>query len=225
MVLNVILRKLKTWNRYLADEKLDLLHEFEEAIKLFERYVIWVTNEDESTEYEEYGDRLKIKAKGMKTEFAKTIASHIENRILMRLNGSTDKEKDRKELKTECETSFVSPARIKLSEIYFNEGKYEECAELLAPFCDMWLESGERSIDLWRVISKFVSKNEFIGAWEDIVDEDIQEYFNEVFQGVTCELDIDINTILQSDTNCICDNCDLCIINLMLKIGEHLMAD
>ena len=143
----------------------------------------------------------------------------------MRLNGSTDKEKDRKELITECETSFVSPARIKLSEIYFNEGKYEECAELLAPFCDMWLESGERSIDLWRVISKFVSKNEFIGAWEDIVDEDIQEYFNEVFQGVICELEIDINAILQSDTNCICDNCDLCIMNLMLKIGEHLMAD
>ena len=80
----------------------------------------------------------------------------------MRLNGSTDKVKDRKELRTECETSFGFPARIKLSEIYFHEGKYEECAELLAPFCGMWLESDERSIDLWRVISKFVTKNEFI---------------------------------------------------------------
>ena len=201
------------------------LHEFEKAIKLFERYVTWMTNEDESTEFEEYGDRLKIKAKEMKTEFSKTIASHIENKILMRLNGSTVKEKDRKELKTECETSFVSPARIKLSEIYFNEGKYKECAELLAPFCDMWLESDERSIDLWRVICKFVAKNEFVGAWEDILGEDIQEYFNEVFQSVTSELDIDINAMLQSDTNCSCDNCDLCIINLMLKIGEHLLAD
>ena len=59
----------------------------------------------------------------------------------MRLNGSTDKVKDRKELRTECETSFGFPARIKLSEIYFHEGP--------------------------PMISKFVAKNEFIGAWED----------------------------------------------------------
>lgn len=220
-----IYRKLKTWKRHLEPEKIEQLHEFGNAIKLFERYLTWVTNENDSTEFEDYGERLKIKAKGMKTEFSKTVASHIENKILMRLNGNTDKEKDHKELRIECETSYVSPARIKLSEIYFNEGKYKECAELLAPFCDMWLESDERSIDLWRLICKFVAKNEFIGAWEDIVGEDIQEYFNEVFQGVICELDIDINAISQSDTNCICGNCDLCIINLMLKIGEHLLAE
>lgn len=187
----------------------------------------WITNEEESTDFEEYGDRLKIKAKEMNTEFSKTIASYIENKILIKLNGSTYKEKEDKQLKTECETSFVSPARIKLSEIYLNERKYKECAELLAPFCDMWLESAERSIELWRMIFKCSTKTVFITAWEDIINEDIAEYFNEVFQSVIYELDIDLNAILKSGTDfsCICDNCDLCILNFMLKIGENLLND
>ena len=187
----------------------------------------WVTKEDDSTEFEEYGDRLKVKAKEMNTEFSKTIASHIENKILTRLNGSNAKEKDRNELETDCDASYTSPARIKLCEIYLNEGKYKECAELLAPFCDMWLElpKEERSIELWQMIHKCVQKEEFIQAWEDVIDEDISEYFNEVFEAVIGEFGVDMNDFFQSDENCICENCDLCIVNLLIKIGEQFLAE
>jgi len=218
-------RKLKTWKRHLEAEKIQPLYEFEKALKLLERYVAWVTKEDNTVEFEDYGDRLKVKAIQMNTEFSKTIANHIENKILTKLNGSNAKEYDYNELKIKCETSYVSPARIQLSEIYFNEGEYEKCAELLAPFCDMWLETEEKSIELWRMIYKCVRKVEFIQAWEDIVDEDIREYFNEIFEAVISEFDIDLNVFLQSETNCSCDNCDLCVVNLLMEIGEKIMAD
>ena len=75
-------------------------------------------------------------------------------------------------MKLECESSYVSLARVELSEIYFNEGNYKECAELLADFCEMWLISDERPIELWKMIKKCVQKDEFIQAWEDIIGRD-----------------------------------------------------
>ena len=77
-------------------------------------------------------------------------------------------------MKAECELCYVALARVELSEIYFEEGEYKLCADLLAPFCDMWLISDTRPIGLWKIMKKCTMKEEFVQAWEDIVDEDIR---------------------------------------------------
>ena len=57
-----------------------------------------------------------------------------------------------------------------------------------------------------------------------IIDEDIREYFQDLFENVANELKVDVMTDKCDDVNG-CDNCDICVIGLLIEIGECIMDE
>ena len=55
-------------------------------------------------------------------------------------------------------------------------------------------------------------------------DGDIREYFQDLFENVAIELKVNVMTD-KCDNGIGCDNCDICVIGLLMEIGECLMNE
>ena len=86
---------MKYYSRYIKPEQVKQLVDFGHMIKLFDRYVNWITNEDNTsndkpTQFEEYGERLRAKARNMNIPFSMNIAKKIEEKILFKINNTNE---------------------------------------------------------------------------------------------------------------------------------------
>ena len=131
------------------------------------------------------------------------------------------------ELREECDKSYVSPARVKLGWIYLKEKKHAECAELLAPFCDIWfmLRESERSIDLWKLLLECVKSHRFLEEWENFIDQDVLKYVDELFKCIAAKLKVE----MPINETCECEKCNQCVISCIIEIGKvidsHMVDD